>query len=378
MAKSYYDILGVDKNATQAEIKSAFRKLAKQYHPDVNKTPEAESKFKEIGEAYATLGDEQKRKQYDEFGHEAYTQGAQGGFGGFGNGGFSSWTTAFDDDIDLGSIFNDLFSGGFGFRSSAKRKTRAARGEDLLVRVNIDFMEAVKGTSKEIKITMDDRCEDCNGLGGFNSKTCSTCNGRGRVVRTQQTLFGTFQSETTCPDCGGSGETFEKKCSKCRGTGHVSQNKTIKIEVPAGVDTGTRLRISGKGPAGQNGGENGDIYIEFQVKDHPLFKRERLDIYLEVPIDIVTAVLGGEVEIPIVEGNLVVEVKAGTQNGEKLRIRNKGLPDPNGSSKKGDMYLILKVIIPEKIDKKQKDLLESLRSTDITSNSEFKNFKKYL
>ena len=378
MAKSYYDVLGVDKNATQAEIKSAFRKLAKQYHPDVNKRPEAESKLKEIGEAYATLGDEQKRKQYDEFGHEAYTQSAQGGFGGFGNGGFSSWTTAFDDDIDLGSIFNDLFSGGFGFRTNTRRGNRPMKGEDLLVRVNLDFEDSVKGTSKEIKLTMDDTCTECHGLGGFNEQTCSTCNGRGRVVRTQQTIFGTFQSETTCPDCAGSGKTFEKKCSKCRGTGHVSQSKTINIEVPAGVNTGSRLRISGKGPAGINGGENGDIYIEFQVKEHPLFKRDGLDIYLEVPIDIATAILGGEVEIPTIYDNLVVEIKPGIQNGEKLRIRNKGMSDPNSSTRKGDMYIILKVIIPDKLDKKQKELLEELKKTELTNNSEFKTFKKYL
>lgn len=378
MAKSYYDVLGVDKNATQAEIKSAFRKLAKQYHPDVNKTPEAEAKFKEIGEAYATLGDEQKRKQYDQFGHEAYTQGAQGGFGGFGNGGFTSWTSAFDDDIDLGSIFSDLFGGGFGFRSNARRGNRPTKGEDILVRVNIDFDEAVKGTKKEIKITMDDKCEECHGLGGFNEKTCSTCGGRGRVVKVQQSLFGTFQSETTCPDCAGSGKTFEKRCSKCRGTGHVSQNKTINVEVPAGVDTGTRLRISGKGPAGNNGGENGDIYIEFQVKEHPLFKREGLDIYLDVPIDIATAIIGGEVEIPTIYENLVVEIKPGTQNDEKLRIKGKGMKDPNGSSRMGDMYIILKVIIPEKLDKTQKELFTKLKDTDLQNNSEFKAFQKYL
>ncbi len=377
MAKSYYDVLGVDKNASQAEIKSAFRKLAKQYHPDVNKTPEAEAKFKEIGEAYATLGDEQKRKQYDQFGHEAYTSGAQGGFGGFGNGGFSSWTTAFDDDLDLGSIFEDLFTGGFGFRSSRARGNRATRGEDLLVRVTVDFLDAVNGTTKEIKLTMDDKCEECNGAGGFNEKTCSTCNGRGRVVKTQQTIFGTFQSETSCPDCGGSGKTFEKKCNKCRGTGHVSQNKTINITVPAGVDNGTRVRISGKGPSGRNGGENGDIYIEFQVKEHPLFKREGSDIYLEVPIDVATAMLGGEVEIPTIDGNLVVEIKAGTQTGEKQRIKGKGMPEQN-SSRRGDMYIILKIVVPDKLDKTQKQLLEELKKTDLTNNSEFKTFKKYL
>ena len=373
-SKSYYEILGVEKTASDDEIKSAFRKLAKKYHPDINKEPGAEAKFKEIGEAYAVLGDPEKRKQYDQFGHEAFTQGAgQGGFDGFGGfGGFNA------EDIDLSSIFDDLFGGSmFGGASRRSRTNRPTKGRDSLVKVNLTFEEAVFGCKKTIKIDLDDECDSCDGKGGKGEKTCSTCGGTGRVVSQQRSLFGIFQSETTCPDCNGKGKTYKETCTECRGTGHVVKKKEIEITVPEGVDTGHQLRITGKGAAGYNGGPNGDIYIEFVVKDHPLFERKNNDIYLDLPITITDAVLGCKKEIPTLDGNVMLTVDPGSQPGDQLRLRGKGVKNPNGS-RKGDMYVILDVIIPSKLDKKQKDLFKQLSETDLENSSSFKNFNKYL
>lgn len=372
-SRNYYDVLGVSKTATDAEIKSAFRKLAKQYHPDINKEPGAEEKFKEIGEAYAVLSDAEKRKQYDQFGHEAFTQGAaQGGFGG-GFGGFSA------DDIDLSSIFDDLFGGGMfggGSRRGAS-KNRPTKGRDSLVNVSLTFEEAVFGCKKTINIDLDAECEECSGKGGSGEKTCSTCGGRGRVITQQRTMFGVFQSETTCPDCNGKGKTYSNICRKCNGKGHVIKNKEIEITVPEGVDTGHQLRITGKGAAGYNGGPNGDIYIEFKVKDHPLFERKENDIYVDVPLTITEAVLGCKKEIPTLSGSVVLTIDAGSQPGDQLRLKGKGVKDPV-RKKNGDMYVILDVVIPDKLDRKQKELFKELDNTDLESGNAFKNFRKYL
>lgn len=372
-SQNYYDILGVSKTATDAEIKSAFRKLAKKYHPDINKEPGAEQKFKEIGEAYAVLSDPEKRKQYDQFGHEAYTQGAaQGGFGG-GFGGFSA------DDIDLSSIFDDLFGGSI-FGNSSRRasgRNRPTKGRDSLIKVDLTFEEAVFGCKKTINIDLDTECEDCSGKGGSGETTCSTCGGRGRVITQQRTMFGVFQSESTCPDCNGKGKTFKTTCKSCSGTGHVVKNKEIEITVPEGVDDGHQLRISGKGAAGYNGGPNGDIYIEFRVKDHPLFERKDNDIYLDVPLTITEAVLGCKKEVPTLTGTVVLTVDPGSQPGDQLRLRGKGVKDPV-RNKKGDMYVVLDVVIPIKLDRKQKELFKELDKTDLEVGSAFKNYKKYL
>lgn len=374
-SRNYYDVLGVSKTATDAEIKSAFRKLAKQYHPDINKEPGAEEKFKEIGEAYAVLSDAEKRKQYDQFGHEAFTQGAaSGGFGGFGNGfgGFSA------EDIDLSSIFDDLFGGSmFGGGRSRGGKTRPTKGRDSLVNVSLTFEEAVFGCKKTINIDLDSECEACDGKGGSGEQTCSTCNGRGRVVTEQRTMFGVFQSETTCPNCGGRGKNYANTCKKCNGKGHVIKNKEIEITVPEGVDNGHQLRISGKGAAGYNGGPNGDIYIEFKVKDHPLFERKENDVYVDVPLTITEAVLGCKKEIPTLNGNVVLNIDAGCQPGDQLRLKGKGIKDPV-RNKKGDMYVVLDIVIPDKLDRKQKELFKELDRTDLETGNSFKNFKKYL
>ena len=368
--KDYYEVLGVSKNATEAEIKSAFRKLAKKYHPDINKEEGAEAKFKEIGEAYSVLSDPEKRKTYDQFGHAAFEQGGPGagGFGGF-QGGFSGFDFNMDDFAD---ILGEMF--GVGGRGNKKRPMK---GEDSLVRINLTFEEAVNGCKKDLKIQLDDKCEKCDGEGGFDAKKCSKCNGRGRVVVEQRTILGYIKQETICPDCHGSGEIFEKICPDCHGSGHVLENKTIEVEVPAGVDSGSRLRISGKGSAGINGGENGDIYIEFKVKEHDFYKRVDNDIYIDLPITIPEAVLGCKKEIPTLYGNLVLAIDAGTQSGTKLRVKGKGINYVN-SSRKGDMYVNVIVMTPTKIDREQKKLFNELSKTNLETNPEFKEIKKYI
>lgn len=367
--KDYYEVLGVSKNATDEEIKRSFRKLAKQYHPDVNKEPDAEEKFKEIGEAYAILSDPEKRRQYDQFGHAAFDGGA-GGFQGFST-----------DDIDLGSIFEDLFGSGFGFGFGGNSRrggtSRASKGRDSLVKLTLTFEEAVFGCKKTVNLDLNEACEKCHGKGGFGEKTCSKCNGRGTIIVEQKSMFGIFQTQTTCNECGGSGHSFETTCNECRGSGHVRKNKEIVVTVPEGVDNGYQLRISGKGEAGTNGGPNGDIYIEFVVKKHDFFERDDEDIYLEVPLTITEAALGCKKEIPTLENNVVLEVKAGANTGDKLKLKGKGIKVPN-SLRKGDMFVILNVVTPTKLDRKQKKLLEELASTGLDDEAIFKNFKKYL
>lgn len=370
--KDYYEVLGVSKTATDEEIKRAFRKLAKQYHPDVNKDEGASEKFKEIGEAYAVLSDENKRRQYDQFGHAAFDGNAgAGGFGGF-NGGFSGFGF---DDIDLSSIFEQFMGGGF----SRSRNTgdRPVDGDDHLVHIELDFLEAVYGCSKEFKINSKEKCSHCNGLGGHNPETCKKCNGRGRVVREQRTLLGIMQSESICPECNGSGKTFKESCTYCNGKGLIKKNKTLTIKVPSGVDDGDKMRMPKKGSAGINGGANGDVYVEFKVKSHPLYKRDASDIYLQVPITITEAVLGCKKEIPTVCGNQVIEIPSGSQNGDKIRLKGKGIDDKK-LGKKGDTFVILNVIIPTKLDREQKSLFKELSKTDLETNDVFKKFKKYL
>ncbi len=365
--KDYYEVLGVSKTATDEEIKRSFRKLAKQYHPDVNKEPDAEAKFKEIGEAYAILSDPEKRRQYDQFGHAAF-EGGSGGFGGFNA-----------EDIDLGSIFDDLFGSSFGFNfgGSSRRRNGPTKGRDRLIRMNLSFEEAVFGCKKSLMVDLNETCSKCDGKGGFNEKNCKRCNGRGTVISEQRSMLGIFQTQTTCPDCNGRGKTFETICNLCRGTGFKKENKEIVVTVPEGVDNGYQLRISGKGEAGSNGGPNGDIYIEFAVKKHDFFERNEEDIYLEVPLTIVEASLGCKKEIPTLEKNVVLEIKSGVNTGDKLKLKGKGIKIPN-SNRKGDMYVLLNVITPTKLNRKQKKLLEELGELDLEDEPIFRNFKKYL
>jgi molecular chaperone DnaJ len=365
--KDYYEVLGVSKTATDEEIKRAFRKLAKQYHPDVNKDPGAEEKFKEIGEAYAILSDPEKRRQYDQFGHAAFEGGSGGGFSGFNA-----------EDIDLSSIFEDLFGSSFNFNFGGRHsKNGPVKGRDRLVRMNLTFEEAVFGCKKSINIDLNETCESCHGAGGFNEKTCSKCHGRGTVVMEQRSILGVFQTQTVCPLCDGAGKTYEKTCTSCHGNGYVKSNKEIVVTVPEGVDNGYQLRISGKGEAGTNGGPNGDIYIEFNVKKHEFFERSDEDIYLEVPLTITEAALGCKKEIPTLENNVILDIKGGVQNGDKLKLKGKGIKVPN-SLRKGDLFIILKVVTPSKLNRKQKKILEDLASTGLDDETVFKNFKKHL
>lgn len=377
MAKrDYYDVLGVDKSASDAEIKSAFRKLAKKYHPDLNKEADAADKFKEVQEAYDVLSDENKRKTYDQFGHAAFDQGASAGGNPYGNyGGFSGFdTSGFGfDDIDLGDILNAAFGGGFGGR---RKSNKPQKGEDVLYRMKISFKDAVFGARKDITIDLTDECETCNGKGGFKEKTCSKCHGSGKITRQQASLFGSFMSQTTCDECNGRGKTFERKCTECKGTGYVTARKTITVTVPAGVDTGTQIRIKGKGEAGVNGGPNGDIFVEFIVADDDVFTRDNNDLYMHLPINVADAVLGCEMDVPTLDGDILLTIPAGSQNNDKLRIKGKGVPYIN-SSKQGDLYIVLNVIIPTKLDRKQKKLFEELRDTELDNNDIFKKFKKY-
>lgn len=368
--RDYYDVLGVHKTATDDEIKRAFRQLAKKYHPDINKEAGAEAKFKEVGEAYAILSDPQKRRQYDQFGHAAFSDGA-------GGAGFSGFRV---EDIDLGSIFEDLFGGGFGFnfgRTTSRGFNRPEKGEDSLIRLKLSFNEAVFGCQKEITLDLDEECDKCSGKGGFRETVCPTCDGRGRVISQQTSLFGMFQTQTTCPTCHGKGKVYQETCSQCRGTGHERKRKTIVITIPAGVDNGTQQRISGKGSAGYNGGPNGDLYLEYIVASHPLFERDEEDIYLEVPLTIAEATLGVKKVIPTLEDSVKLEVKPGTQNLTKVKLRGKGIKKLN-SSGKGDLIVVFNVVIPTGLDRHQKELLKELAETELDNESEFKKFNRYL
>lgn len=372
--RDYYEVLGVSKNATDAEIKSAFRKLAKKYHPDVSTEENAAEKFKECQEAYAVLSDPQKRKQYDQFGHAAFS-GGNGGAGGFSNFDFG----------DMSDIFEDLFGGlgGFGgfsnFTSSGSRRSSNGprKGNDVLYRMTIDFEDAVYGTKKDLKLDVVDICPDCDGKGGFHPETCSACRGSGTITSEQRTMFGSFLSKTTCPHCNGTGTSFEKKCSTCRGTGTIKKNKTITITIPAGVDTENRLRVAGKGEAGANGGKPGDLYVEFTVRDHEFYVREEDDIYIDLPLTITEAVLGCKKDVPTLYGNVTLSIPAGTQSEDKLRLRGKGVENVS-TKKKGDMYVIAKVIIPEKVSRDQKKLFEQLEKTTLDNSPEFRRYYKFL
>lgn len=373
MAKDYYKTLGVDKNASDEEIKRAFRKLAKQYHPDINKEAGAGEKFKEIGEAYSVLSDPAKRKQYDQFGSAAFDGSAGGGFSGFGGGGFSGFGF---EDFDLGDIFEQFMGGSsFGGRRS-KNTRRQTKGEDALVRINLTFEEAVFGCEKEFTINIKDKCSACDGLGGHNSKTCPTCNGRGRVREEQRTILGVFQTESTCSNCEGTGTIFESTCNACNGKGVNLKKKTLKVRVPRGVDNGDQLRMPGKASAGMNGGPRGDVYIEFTIKEHPLYQREGSDIYVKVPITITEAILGTKKEINTIQGKVKLEIEPGTQNGDKVKLRGKGIDDEK-LEKKGDTYVIYNVIIPTKLDKEQKKIIKSLNETELHNEEQFKKFNRY-
>lgn len=375
--RDYYEVLGVDKNASTDEIKSAFRKKAKQYHPDLNKDdPTAADKFKEAQEAYEVLSDDSKRKMYDQYGHAGVNNSYAGGGSGFG--GFDA------SSFDFGDIFDSFFGGtntsGFGgfsnFSGQTSSRSRAVRGSDVLMRMNLDFDEAVFGTEKKFNLDVVEECEECHGKGGFDPKDCETCHGTGTITSQRQTILGSFLSKTPCPDCHGIGKIYKRKCSECNGKGKIKKNKRITINIPAGVATGDRQRLSGKGNPGSNGGENGDLYIEYIVAEHDYYVRDNDDIYLEVPLTIAEAILGCKKTIPTLYGNVKLTVPAGTDSGEKQKIRGKGVNNEYRRHK-GDMYVIFKVYTPKKLTREQKDLITRLSDTELTTR-EIANFNKFV
>ncbi len=376
--RDYYEVLGVSKTASEQEIKSAFRKKAKEFHPDLNKDdPNAAEKFKEAQEAYSVLSDESKRKMYDQYGHAGVGNGGPGA-GGFG--GYSNFDGA---GFDFGDIFDSIFggsAGGFGGFSnfgggSSRQTSRATRGSDILMRMNLTFDEAIYGCEKKFNLDVVEDCDECHGHGGFDREECKTCHGQGTITTQQNTILGSFMSRTTCPDCNGTGHTYKRKCSECNGKGKIKKNKKLTINISEGINTGDRQRVSGKGNPGTNGGENGDLYIEFVVSDHDYFVRDNDDIYLEVPLTLTEAVLGCKKEIPTLYGNVKLNISAGTNSGDKQRIKGKGV---NNSYRrhKGDMYVVFKVYTPKRLSREQKQLIQKLSETNMETD-EIKRFDKF-
>lgn len=350
--RDYYEVLGIQKNATDADIKKAYRVLAKKYHPDANPgDKEAEAKFKEASEAYAVLSDADKRRQYDQFGHAAF----EGGAGGAGAGGFDF------NNMDMGDIFGDIFGDLFGGgRGSRRASNGPMKGANLRTSVRITFEEAVSGVEKEIELNLKDECETCHGTGakpGTTTETCKKCGGKGQVVYTQQSLFGMVRNVQTCPDCRGTGKIIKEKCSDCYGSGYVSKKKKIKVSIPAGIDNGQSVRIRDKGEPGENGGPRGDLLVEISVSRHPIFQRQDYDIYSTVPISYATAVLGGDIKINTVDGDVIYTVKPGTQTDTKVRLREKGVPTIRDRKVRGDHYVTLVVQVPTGLNAEQKELL---------------------
>jgi len=366
--RDYYEVLNVSSSANKSELKKAFRKLAQQYHPDVNKAPEAADLFKEINEAYQILNDDQKRAAYDRFGH-AGVEGAAGGggfsgdFGGFG---------------DLGSIFEEFFGGGVDM-GGRRSRTRARRGADLRADITITFEEAVFGVERELDVPRMEACERCDGDGaepGTRPANCSTCNGRGEVQRRQQNpLFGTVITSSTCPTCGGSGEIISTPCNQCNGQKQVRISRKLKVKVPAGVDDGTRIRLTGEGEIGQLGGTPGNLYVVIAVDSHPIFVRNEFDILLEMPINVAQAALGATTIIPTIDGTEEdLDIPAGTQTGRTFRKRGMGVPRLNRSGR-GDMIITARIMTPTELSDEQKELFRQLAETfDDSSIEQNKGF----
>ncbi|MGN1171251.1 MAG: molecular chaperone DnaJ [Lachnospiraceae bacterium] len=350
--RDYYEVLGVDKNADEAAIKKAYRVLAKKYHPDMNPgDAEAEKKFKEASEAYAILSDPEKRRQYDQFGHAAFENG--GGAGGFGGFDFNS--------ADFGDIFGDIFGDLFGGSRRGGRSSGPMKGANIRTSVRITFEEAVFGVEKEIELTLKDECVTCHGSGakpGTSPETCPKCGGKGQVVFTQQSFFGTVRNVQTCPECGGSGKVVKDKCPDCHGSGYIANRKKIKITIPAGIDNGQSVRIRDKGEPGVNGGPRGDLMVEVMVQRHPIFQRQDYNIYSTVPVSFAVAALGGEVVIDTVDGQVIYDVKPGTQTDTRVRLKGKGVPSLRNKDVRGDHYVTLVVQTPDKLSHEAKELLK--------------------
>lgn len=383
--RDYYEVLGVDKNASESEIKSAYRKLAMKYHPDKNKNDkEAEEKFKEAAEAYEVLSDKDKRQRYDQFGH----QGVQSDFG---SGGFTweNFTHANDfSDIfgDIGNIFETFFGGGgggFGFGGRAQQQAAMNRGGDLKLSLSLTLEEIAKGITKRLKVNIKQPCDVCNGTGSADGKvnTCPQCGGSGRVKQVRQSFFGQMSTITTCPQCNGTGQSIQNKCSKCNGDGRISSVKSIKVDIPAGVSDGQYLKLRGQGHAGKNGGPAGDIIVYIKEKKNELFDRDGQDLICTFPISVTDAVLGNTIDVPTLKGHAKMKIPSGTQSGKVFRLRGQGLPYVN-SSRKGDLYVKIIVVIPNKLSSEERELYSKIVPFDQKRNlkpgkSFFEKLKEY-
>jgi molecular chaperone DnaJ len=365
--KNYYDILGVSKDASPDDIKSAYRRLAKKYHPDVNKEPDAAEKFKEVNEAYECLSDPNKKSNYDQFGSASGPQG----FGGFGNGGFSG----FGDFSDLGDIFSNIF-GGFG--GGASTRNMGARGEDLQVQMNLSFEEAVFGVKKDITLNRVESCSYCSGTGARNGtefSTCSECNGSGRVRYTENSMFGRIVREGVCKNCNGTGKQIKEKCSECNGNGYKKVNSTITVNVPAGIDDGQVLTMRGKGNCGKRGGEDGDLHIIVKVKEHKILIRDGFDLSLKLYLPFYVLLLGGEVEIPLAKGTTTLTIPELTQSNTVFKLKGKGIKYLNREMY-GNLLVTVVAESPKTLSKNDKKALEELKKSIKPEN--FARHKDYL
>ena len=348
--RDYYEVLGVSKGADDAEIKKAFRTMAKKYHPDAHPgDKECEEKFKEAQEAYAVLSDPDKRRQYDQFGHAAFD-----GMGGGGAGGFDF------SGMDMGDIFGDIFGDFFGGGSSRRRNDGPMKGANIRASVRITFEEAIFGCEKEIELVLKDECKTCHGTGakpGTSTETCPKCNGKGKVVMTQQSFFGMVQNVQTCPECHGSGKVVREKCSDCYGSGYISSKKKIQVSIPAGIDHGQSVRIREKGEPGLNGGPRGDLLVEVNVSKHAHLQRQDMNIFSTAKLSFAQAALGGEIRINTVDGDVLYEVKPGTQTGTRIRLRGKGVPSLRNKDVRGDQYVDFIIQTPTGLNSEAKELL---------------------
>ena len=355
--RDYYEVLGLSKSATQDEIKKAYRSLAKKYHPDVNPgDKEAETKFKDVNEAYAILSDEEKRQKYDQFGHAAFDPAAGGsGFGGFGG---------FDGGFDFSDLFSSFFGGG---RSSSGARNAPQRGDDIATRITISFEEAAFGCRKEISFARVEGCKDCEATGaakGTKPETCPNCKGRGHILVQQQTIFGYTQTQKSCPECRGRGKIIKTPCSNCNGKGFVKVNKKLEVNIPAGIDSMQNIVLRGQGSAGKNGGPNGDLIIEVRVKPHGFFTRDGMDLYCEVPISFAEAALGAEINVPLLgDKSEKLSIPEGTPVGKSFTLRGKGIVDINNPRKQGNVIVTVKVDIPKSLTSEQKKLLRAFEET---------------
>ncbi len=355
--RDYYEVLGVSKTASDDEIKKAYRKLAKKYHPDLNPgDKEAEEKFKEVGEAYEVLSDSDKRARYDQYGFAGVdpNYAAGSGFGGSGfGGGFGGF------DVDLGSIFNDFFGGGAS--SGSTRRNGPRKGENVRASVTLSFEEAAFGCEKEVTASRIEECQKCHGTGsadGSAPETCPTCGGSGVTRTVRQTPFGAMQQQSTCTRCGGSGKVVKNACPTCRGKGKVRKNKKISVKIPAGVDNGQAVRVAGEGSVGTGGGPKGDLLVEVNVLPHSLFERDGSDVLCEIPITFVQAALGGDLEVPTLDGKVRYNIPEGTQTGTTFRLRGKGIPVVGYQNRRGDQYVTVTIETPKNLNKEQKELLK--------------------